>query len=67
VVCTWTATNPVDYTVLCTDGLESGTVWGNLPGYVDMPGQDGTMSASNAVNTIKKRFYCIEAVNSPLR
>jgi len=67
VVCEWTSAEPVDYTVQFRDGLEDDIAWSNLTGYVDMPGQDGTMAATNALNSHEKRFYGIRAANSPLR
>ncbi|NQT93857.1 MAG: hypothetical protein HQ559_13945, partial [Lentisphaerae bacterium] len=64
-VCEWTSTNPVDYTVQVKDALDDDVAWSNLTGCIDMPGQDGTMSATNAVNG--KGFVRIKAVNSPIR
>ncbi|MBU1692851.1 MAG: FG-GAP repeat protein [Verrucomicrobia bacterium] len=67
VVCAWTSSVPVDYTVQIREIMDDGIAWSNLAGYVDLPGSGGTLTASNAVGPNIKRFYRIRATNSPIR
>ncbi|MBU1692919.1 MAG: FG-GAP repeat protein [Verrucomicrobia bacterium] len=66
LVCAWTSAVPVDYTVQFRDSLLVGA-WSNLAGCVVLPGEDGVIVVTNAVDSIQEGYYRIKAVNSPLR
>ncbi|MBN1268443.1 MAG: hypothetical protein JXB04_02565 [Kiritimatiellae bacterium] len=67
VVCAWTSSLPIDYTVQYRGVMTDGTAWVDLPGCVSMPGQDGTMSVTNLLSPTGQRYFRIRAASSPLR